>query len=380
MRRITLYIVFFGLSCFITEAQPQPDVDSLYYLARQNAHSGKLNIAREQLRTLLTLSPGHADAILLTGQTYGWNSQFDSARITLRQLLPEFENDTQWLLIAANTEFWDKQYAQALVYTNKGLVNNPHDESFLSLQTRITEELQREKQNQYQDYVFLEQYFENYASPNTRLVTSTGLYKGLKRASYIARLNVGEKIPLIHPAYQIELEGYQKLFPSNYLYGEYAFSASNAYFPRHKAALEFFQAVAKPVEVSLGGRMIDWNSHTIQWILTGSVSYTYHLNYFCLRGFYDFHSQESLVLNYRRYFGNKREQYFYVAGAVGSYSDELVQFNALRDNAYTAIVGIQKYLTHRWFIHANAGYTYESDGRVLATLGARYFFNMFNKK
>ncbi|GHT78032.1 hypothetical protein FACS189464_0760 [Bacteroidia bacterium] len=534
--RYIIYISLFCVSVFFANAQTQSDVDSLYHLARMNAHSGKLDEARGQLRTLLTQSSGYTDAILLIGQIYSWEHQFDSARLTLRQLLPEFESDPQWLLISANTEFWDKQYAQALLYTDKGLMHKPNDESFLSLKTRITEEqslaalskikkpdadslylaardkshkegkqqearrmaryllshypnydyatlltgqsyvaehkydsarlmyrpllekkpddydllwqmsaleqadkqyatalsyaekavqlypydeaflyekawiqyemedysgalaavdtllnidpqyvkakeLKREiESNLYRDYVFLEQYFENYASPNTRLVTSAGLYKGFKRASYIAKLNVGEKIPLIEPAYQIELETYQKLLPTNYLYGEYAFSASNRYFPRHKAALEFFQVVAKPVEVSLGGRMIYWDSNTIKWIITGSVSYTYRDNYFSLRAFYDFHSQESLILNYRRYFGNKREQYFYAVAAVGSYSDELIQFNALRENAYTGIVGIQKYLTNRWFIHANAGYTYdETGGRALATLGVRYYFNMFKR-
>ncbi|MDR0815368.1 MAG: tetratricopeptide repeat protein, partial [Bacteroidales bacterium] len=88
----------------------------------------------------MTRAPGHADAIMLMSQTYGWESKFDSARITLRQLLPELEDDPEWLVIAANTEFWDKQYAQALVYTDNGLLNKPNDEALSSLKTRITEE------------------------------------------------------------------------------------------------------------------------------------------------------------------------------------------------------------------------------------------------
>jgi YaiO family outer membrane protein len=529
-------MAFLCLSVSFANAQP-PDIDLLYQQARFDAHSGKYAEARRQLRALLTRSPDHADAIMLMGQTYGWENKFDSARIILRQLLPEFQDDPEWLLIAANTELWDKQYDKALAYTNNGLSYKPDDEPLLTLKARITEEqsldilsknkkpdadtlylaafdksrkegkqkearrmahsllrqyptyddanlliaqtyvaegkydtarlkyrpllkkkpedydllwqlsgleladkkyskalsyaskavrlypndkaflfekawiqyemgnyddalksvdalLKKDAQHlkatelkkeilshQYRDYVFWENYFENYASPNTRLVTSAGLFKGFKRTSYIAKLNVGEKIPLIEPAHQIELETYQKLFPSNYLYGEYAFSASNTYFPRHKVALDFFQIVAKSMEVSLGGRMIYWDSNTIKWIITGSVSYTYQDNYFCLRAFYGLPSQSSFVLNYRRYFGNKREQYFYAIATVGSYSDELLQFNAVRGNAYTGIVGIQKYLTNRWFIHANAGYTSDELGeRLLATLGVRYYFNMFSKK
>jgi YaiO family outer membrane protein len=385
-----------------------PNADSLYLAARDKAfEEGKMQEARKMARNLLNLYPNYDDAKLLIGKTYVAESKYDSARLIYRPLLEKQPDSYDLLWQIAGFEEADKKYADAATYMSKAVQAYPQNEVLLYQQAWLLYEADDDenalktlnvlldlnpkhvrgqelkkviKSKQYQDYVFIEHYFENYPS-DSRLVTSAGLFKGFKRSSYIAKLNIGETFPLIPPAYQFEVETYQKLFPTNYLYAEYAFSASNSYFLRHKAALEFYQVIGKPFEVSLGGRMFYWNSNLVKWIFTGSVSYTQLNNYFCLRAFVGLPSQESFVFTYRRLFGDKREQYFYAVAAVGSYSDELVQFNSLRGNAYTGVVGIQKYLNNRWFLHANAGYTYdEYGGRLLATLGFRYYFNMFSKK
>ena len=392
---------------------PEKILNELYARADEEANAGNWKLARYYCRQILSEDPGHFAASLLMAQTFAFENKFDSARVISTKLYDVNPKHYDLLNLMVNTEIWSRKYKAALPQVEIALATWPNDENFLFKKATIQyltkdyrgamrtldkllvvnpyhEEgiaLQKDimENHRYRDYVFVEDYFEFFKEPylSRKLITSTGISKWTKYGTYIAKVNVGHEwgrdiLPYKVPAYQYELEAYQQLFPTNYLYLDYAWSWY-LFFPNHRAAIEFFQRLPKGFEASLGVRLLYWTDPT--WIYTGSISWLRNKNYLAFRPFfYCVNSRlvDSYVLTYRRYFSDK-EDYMYALAGYGNYSDDFVQFNQNPGNSYLAQIGIHKFITVRWFVLASLGYAYD-DGyrnRFQALAGVRYYFNMF---
>ena len=383
-------------------------IDELYAKADEEAYAGNWKLARYYCRQVLTENPDHFEASLLMAQTFAFENKFDSARTTSNQLYNVYPTHYDVLDLMVNIEIWNRKYKVALIQVGKALTAYPDDENFLFKKAKIQYLLKEYKEalktldtlldinpdhedgialkkdilenHRYRDYVFLEDYFEFFKKPNLsrKLITSAGISKWTKHGTYIAKVNMGEELPWESLAYQYELEAYQQLSTSNYLYLDYAYSR-NTFFPNHRGAAEFFQRLPKNFEVSLGVRFLYWSDPT--WVYTGSISWLYNRNYLAFRPFFCHTNAQwidSYYLTYRRYFSDK-DDYLYALVGYGNYSDEFIQINPNPGSSYLAQVGILKFITVRWFFLASAGYAYD-DGfrnRFLATAGVRYYFNMF---
>ncbi|MDR1172797.1 MAG: YaiO family outer membrane beta-barrel protein, partial [Bacteroidales bacterium] len=179
-------------------------------------------------------------------------------------------------------------------------------------------------------------------------------------------------------AFQYELEAYQQLFPTNYLYLDYAYSR-NDFFPEHRGAIEFFQRLPKGFEASLGMRFLYWTDPA--WIYTGSISWLYNKNYLSFRPFFTYQNSrwiDSYNLTYRRYFTEK-DDYVYAMAGYGNYSDDFIHLNPNPGSSYRIQVGVLKFVTVCWFFLASVGYVYDDGYRdhFQASAGVRYYFNMF---
>ncbi len=387
---------------------PRMFTDEIFAKADEEAKAGNWKQARRYCREVLVEDPNYFPASLLIANTFAWENRFDSARIVTQQLQVKHPNDYDLLDLTVNIEIWNRKYKAALTQVDKALSMYPKDENFLykrayiqyldkdykgALQTlnRLFEvnpdheqgnELHKNimENHRYKDYVFLEEYFEFFKEPylSRKLITSTGLSKWTRHGTYIARVNMGEELPYESLAFQFEAEAYQQLFPTNYLYLDYAYSKSD-FFPKHRGAIEFFQRLPKGFEASIGTRFLYWTDLT--WIYTGSVSWLHNKNYLAFRPFFSYKNSrwvDSYNLTYRRYFSEK-EDYIYAMVGFGSYSDDFVQLNPNPGNSYMAQVGLLKFITVRWFALASLGYAYD-DGyrnRFQASAGVRYYFNMF---
>ncbi len=387
---------------------PRMFTDELFDKADIEAKAGNWKSARQYCRQVLAEDPDHFEASLLMARTFAWENKFDSARIISRQLHQSYPDNYDVFDLMVNIEIWNRKYTPALERVDEALAVYPTDENFLykrawiqflakdykgSLQSldrlfkvnpdhKEGNELYNRimKNYRYKDYVFLEDYFEFFKEPylSRKLVTSAGVSKWTKYGTYIAKINMGEELPYESLAFQFEAEAYQQLFPTNYLYLDYAYS-KNDFFPKHRGALEFFQRLPYGFEASLGMRFLYWTDYT--WIYTGSLSWLKNKNYMAFRPFFSYNGSrwiDSYNFTYRRYFSEK-EDYVYAMVGFGSYSDDFIQFNPNPGNSYMAQLGILKFITVRWFFQASMGYAYD-DGyrnRWQAMAGVRYYFNMF---
>ena len=387
---------------------PKKFLDELYARADEEANAGNYKLARTFCRRLLSEDPDHFGAAILMAQTYAFENKFDSARIISSRLYNIDPTNYDLMDLMVNIEIWNRKYKTALTQVEQALTTWPNDENFLFKKARIqylakdyqdaTKTLdalleinpEHEEGNtlkkdilenhRYKDYVFVEDYYEFYKYPSLshKLITSTGISKWTKYGTYIAKINAGEKLPYESLAFQYELEAYQQLFPTNYLYLDYAWS-KNDFFPKRRGAVEFFQRLPKGFEASLGIRYIYWSNP--RWIYSGSISWLHNKNYLAFRPFFYLDNSRwisSYNLTYRRYFSD-RDDYLYAVAGYGNYSDEFMQLNPEPSNSYLMQIGVLKFITVRWHFLASLGYA-RDDGfrnRFQALAGVRYYFNMF---
>ncbi|MDR1172691.1 MAG: tetratricopeptide repeat protein, partial [Bacteroidales bacterium] len=233
---------------------PQMFLDEIYARADGEAHAGNWNLARQYCRQVLAENPDHFEASLLMAQTFAFENKFDSARIVSAGLHDANPRDYDVLDLMVNIEMWNRKYKAAATRVEEALAAYPNDENFLFKKARIQylakdytdalktlDELLKINPNheealalkndilenhRYRDYVFVEDYFEFFKEPylSRKLVTSTGISKWTRHGTYIAKVNMGEELPYKSLAFQYELEAYQQLFPTNYLYLDYAYS------------------------------------------------------------------------------------------------------------------------------------------------------------
>jgi len=392
---------------------PEKRLNELYAMATGESGAGNWKLARYYCRQVLTEDPNHFETSLLMAQIFTFENKFDSARIISTKLYDVNPNHYELLTLMVNTEIWSRKYKPALQQVETALAAYPNDESFLFKKATIQyltkdyrgamktldellainpehEEAIAMKNyilenHRYRDYAFIENYFEYFREPylSQKLITSAGLSKWTRYGTYIAKVNRGnewgrENLPYIVPAWQYEGEAYQQLFPSNYLYLNYAWSWY-LFFPEHRGGIEFYQRLPKGFEASLGARFLYWTD--LRWIYTGSVSWLHNKNYLAFRPFFCYQDgrwDDSYVLTYRRYFSEKEDYMFALAG-YGNYSDDFHQLNPMQGNSYMAQIGILKFITVRWFLLASMGYAYDEGfrHRYQAQAGARYYFNMF---
>ena len=385
-------------------------VGELYADAFEEATAGNWKVVRKNCRQVLKVDPDHFDATLLLGQAFAFENKFDSARIITKTLDKIGPQNYEVLELKVNIEIWNRKYKAALVQVDKALAAYPNDKYFLFQKAKIQylskdykealktldvllginpnhEEGNALKKNiltnhKFKDYAFLESYFEYNKDPDLyrNLVTSTGVSKWTKYGTYIAKVNFGDDLPMKSVAFQYELEAYQQLFPTNYLWLDYAWSPANHFFPDHRGGIEFFQRLPKGFEVSLGMRFLYWTVDP-SLIYTGSISWLHNKNYLAYRPFFC-HANSSWIYShiftYRRYF-SEREDYAYIMLGFGNYSDEFIQFNPNPGRSYLAQIGVLKSLNVRWSVRASVGYARDEDfwDRFQALAGVRYYFNMF---
>jgi len=399
---------------------PEKRINELYARAGEESNAGNWKLSRSFCRQILKDDPNHFAASLLMAQTFAYESKFDSARLITAKLYETNRRHYDLLALMVNTEIWNRRYKPALQEVETALAAYSNDESFLFKKASIQYQSKDYRgamrtldnllainpehedaiamkkdimdNHRFKDYAFIENYYEYFKEPylSHKMITSTGLAKWTKYGTYIAKVNVGnewgrDKIPYKLPAYQYEGEAYQQLFPTNYLYLNYAWSWY-LFFPEHRGGAEFFQRLPKGFEVSLGARFLYWTD--LRWFYTGSISWLHNKNYLAFRPFFCYQDgrwDDSYVLTYRRYFSEKEDYMFALAG-YGNYSDDFQQLNPLQGSSYLAQIGILKFLTVRWFLLASIGYAYDAfdayqngfRNRYQAQAGVRYYFNMFN--
>jgi len=415
------------------ELQSPPINTEWYDMAELEIRNGNWEESRRYSRMILSESPDHFPTLLLMAYSYAFENQYDSARHVTSQLYRTHFDNKELLHLMINIEIWNRKYKPAMAQVNDALTTYPEDPDFLYKKALI-EYLQRDynkalgtldhilddidpthtdaialkneilQNYRYRDYVFHEHYFEYFRDPrpadenesryySRKWLTSTGLAKWTKHGTYIGKVNIGHRYwgadrfdgrgnpnPYDLPAFQFEAEAYQNLWPTNYLWLNHAWSPDvSKFFPTHRGGIEFFQRIPDNYEASLGLRYMYWDNLSMFYTL--SISWMSDFNYLCFRMFLSpapSPVRGTYILTYRRYF-SQRPEYFYALAGYGNYSDDFLHINPNPRQTWLMQVGIHKFITQRWFFLASAGYTFADGYRTQynAQAGVRYYFNMF---
>jgi YaiO family outer membrane protein len=435
------------------------EIDRWYAQAEDATRAGNFRSALDYSQRILDQQPDHYAAKLLKAHNLAFMNDYNKARELVTELDREHPNDKDVMGLMVNIEIWDNKYKTALTYVNKALAAHPEDEDFLYQKALIEYHLKDYNDalrtldddllivnpeheeglalkelilnnHRYRDYVFLEEYFEGFNVPykSRSWITSTGFAKWTKHGTYIGKVNAGynwyyrseefereNEIYYFPPMWQFEAEAYQNLFPTNYLWLNYAYSPmtqaydarfvpdrwqvgepQNVFFPLHRGGAEFFQRLPHYLEASLGMRFMHWkrwdNFYTTNtsYFWTASLSWTPNLNYWSYRIFLAAKNQRTTlthILTYRRYF-SPRPEYFFVSIGWGNHNDDFAVINYLPGVSFTTQVGIHKFISPRWFFLATLGYAndarhpdatglaFERRHRFMASAGVRYYFNL----
>lgn len=324
-----------GVLCLTYSVKAQPDYNNLspdeqYSLARDKALNGDHRGARELCYLILLKIPDYLDVQLLMGRLYGWDKQYDSARIYIQAALRIHETYLDAHLAATDLEYWDEQYEKSVQFANRGLQIYPNQKDLLTKRAKALMALKR-----YDEAMFSLTQLEALdpgclECRNMRRLAKSKMYKyiagayvGMDRFSvnfkpmYYSNLQLTTKTPLgglnlrLNQAYRFDKNGYQPeidfypgLWKSAYAYVNYAFSGSSL-FPNHRIGFEVYQTLPNAFEVSGGIRYLNFKTEPDVMIYTGYLGWYLQDYWFSVRAFSTPLSGDlsnSINLSARKYF------------------------------------------------------------------------------
>lgn len=287
-----------------------PSNEDLYKSARNFAFNGERKKARGICYKILKSEPLFYDVSVLLGRTYSWDKQYDSAKIVLNKI---FENKPFYydaLDAMVDINLWTDSFKNAIVYADKGLSQNPNEESFLFKKARALNNLGEKKSvveilnkilsmnpsdkdalNLLQDIkdegrinsAALNYYIDvfNPYIPEWHIV-SAQLSRKTKIGTIMARVNYGNRFNT--NGWQIEMDAYPAIRKGTYLYLNAGYSPS-IIFPYYRLGIEVHQKIPKSFEASLGVRYLNFDPQDVI-IYTGSVGKYWSNYWFSFRPYF----------------------------------------------------------------------------------------------
>lgn len=264
-------------------AQEAMNPETEFSKAQELAFQGNGREARKLLTGILEQYPRYSDAQTLLANTYRWEGDYSRARKHLNRVTSrDRKNEDAWIAAIYN-ERQAGNRSIALGLANKALNFLGENAAISKLRAEILgtymEEAgtaETESAPTYNNRISISnrlEAFDQYYDP--MMYTSLEYQRRTKYGKIIPRLNYSNRFGI--GALQYDLDLYPTLSNTFYAYMNYGFSDSELY-PNHKGALELYANLPKAMEVSLGGRFLDFR--TVQaTLLTGSVG-IYRGNYY----------------------------------------------------------------------------------------------------
>lgn len=347
------------------------NVEAMYFEARSHIASGRWNRSKALCNQILSINKDYSDASILLARIYGWERKYDSAHIVLDPIIAADPKNYDARMLQIDLLLWEQKCEQARQILQLAVDDYPNDPTLIDKQKKLAQCSTASsiptvnftyKNGVFVDYLF-DTFDKDYIARRNMLTAGY-----LRRASWgvgIARANFGQDVQAGHVygddlSVQGEFDLYPKLTSSSYLYINYGY-ADGTFFPKHRAGLEYFQALPAKFEVSLGGRYLQFDEDI--WIVTASVS-KYFSNYMLAFRPYitltgnDYKS--AYMLSGRRYF-KKPESFIFAYALAGNSPDQtgtlLNQYGKFR--AYKGSLGIQYLLGKRIIGKIAGAYSYE---------------------
>lgn len=398
--------LFFVISLYANAIEPNIgngiSNDQKFKHAQELANSGKHAEARTLCLQILKNQPDYLDADVLMGRTFGWDHQYDSARIVLKSVLNQKKNYMDGINALIDIENWDMKKDSALYYCNYGLSFFPNDETLLLKKAKIlvtmdkTEDAltilrqlliinpsnegalnikKKLRSSWSNNKISVQHSFDYFHEPWVKRwhITSLEYTQETPYGLIIPRISIGDLVNdneflyQKNDAFQFEIDLYPKISKWNYAYISYGYSPS-VLFPKNRAAVEFYQKLPKTFEISLGLRFMQFNASVTPnkiYIFTGSLSKYYKQYWFSFKPFLSSKSyglSQSYNLYIRRYIKNSDNYFTFMTGFGNSPDDPANNFGYIEQykyRTYKVSAEYQDFLSKKWIYKINVGYNYE---------------------
>ncbi|WP_439883337.1 YaiO family outer membrane beta-barrel protein [Pontibacter sp. MBLB2868] len=334
--RYTLFILFsLVLSCVLAlpgsayAQSPAVNTDSLMQEAQQYAAAKKYTKARQLARQVLNIAPEYADASLLIGRTYAWESDYDSARAALIPLLNSPALQEQAFSVLASVELWAANPGASLEYAEQGLENAPNSTSLSITKALALRDLRRYKEA----IAFTQAALEKFPSnpdllklkeqldelnrgnllsidyqfttfdqdiPNWQLAT-VQYTRTTPIGAFSGKINYADRFGT--SGLQAEVDAWPRLNTKTYAYINFGVSNSKL-FPDYRAGAELYRILPHQMEASVGARALAYTNETV-WLYTGHIGKYFHKYWASFRPFFQYQQdnwQATGILMFRRYF------------------------------------------------------------------------------
>ncbi len=294
------FLLFQTLLVLGQEATYKGNPDSSFLNARDLAFSGNRKEAQDSLKQILTVYPEYIDVRNLLAKTYSWEGNYDSARKEFNKITSLEKGNKEVWIASINNELYAGNFPTALGLSNKALVYLKGDADIIFLQRQAFDNIstaesglsQSSHGNITRDSLIASQKLENknrISIYNTldvfdivfdpMIASSIEFKRETKMGSIVPRINYAHRFDIDGLQYEIDL--YPKFSKSFYGYLNYGFSLSTI-FPDHRAGAELYANLPNTMEISLGGRYLEFNRITAK-IITASAGWYSGNYYFSLR-------------------------------------------------------------------------------------------------
>ncbi len=373
--------------------------------ARHLAFNGQRAKARQMCKSILAKG-FDSDVAILMARTYSWDGISDSTRMVLNDVLKRSPGNMDALDAFADVEYWSENYSKAISFCDLALSKDSAAEPFLLKKARILHSSGRNEEavailkkliqlnpahaealKKLQEYrldvlkntlriTYTLDVFDKAFSRDPWQIAALSYGRKTKFGSIIARANVADRYA--SRGFQGEIDAYPKLGENNYGYLNYGYSQSTI-FPKNRLGLEWYHNFPKSFEGSLGMRILQFNSSSVN-IYTATLG-KYLGNYWIsARAFVtpasDGTSVSGLML-LRRYFSDP-ENYIGLRLGYGVSPDD--NRNLIDSNQKLALktrslrVEYNHIINHFWII--NGGVVWGNEERQKGTFSGYYTFDI----
>jgi YaiO family outer membrane protein len=379
----------------MSKVSAQTNVDSIFSGAIDFSKNQQLTESLKEAKKAEHADSKRADILVFIANLYSWQNKNDSALIYISKAQQLNDHQAEFYEAWTNILLRSKQYDALLKACDEAEQYKYSSEDVLKKRVYAYAGL-----NQYNQAVELIEKPENKRFQNTEPFNSLYADLLLKRNTNIISayyiLDLIDNIAPQHLAslgysfktgqntslgfrgnyanrfglsdFQLEADFYWSLLNHNYMYFNYGygFNFNSTLFPRHRAGLEYYIPLKPAMEVSLGGRYLDYLNNQVG-IFTGHFEKYFSKNWFSIRPFYVYSFTKkvqslSLLGNYRLY-GKNDLDYWGLELGYGNSPDDTYSnlqnggFNQL--TAYRAKIEKNFMLDKVSDIHIAFGYTRE---------------------
>jgi len=362
----TIIVFSFLFLIFLTGVNAQINTDSIFSRSILSAQNKQYATAVESAKKALQTDSKRGDIMVFVANVYAWQNMPDSALVYIKKAQEINYHQTDFYESWTNILLWSHQYNALLAGCDEAEKYNYSAEDILKKRLIAHNELKN-----YDLGIRLAELPENKIFILSEPVSSIYSNLLLKRNSNLLAANysidffdaispqhlgslgysflIGKQSMGFRANYanrfnrndlQLETDFYLHLGNKQYMYFNYGYGFNYSLFPRHRVGFEYYIPLKYKIDVSIGGRYLNYTSSQVI-IITGNVGKYINRSSISLRPYYVVNAQRnqqsfSLIGNYRFFAKNEINFWGLELGFGNSPDDRYSNSQTLGFNQLTA--------------------------------------------